>query len=48
MGVGLALTGFEWKGGGMKRNAWIALLSLAVVIVPVVLWWYRMERSSTA
>ena len=29
----------------MKRNAWIALLGLAVVIVPVALWWYRTERN---
>ncbi len=29
----------------MKRNAWIALLALAIAIVPVVLWWYRMERN---
>ena len=32
----------------MKRKAWIGLLGLAVAIVPLVLWWYRMEREATA
>ncbi len=32
----------------MKRKAWIALLGLAVAIVPLALWWYRMEREAAA
>lgn len=30
----------------MKRSIWIALLGLAVAIVPLALWWYRMERET--
>jgi hypothetical protein len=32
----------------MKRSAWIALLGLAVAIIPFALWRYRMERDATA
>ena len=48
LGVGLARTGSIRIGGGMKRKAWIGLLGLAVAMVPLALWWYRMERNATA
>lgn len=36
------------KGDGMKRKAWIGLLGLVVAMVPLALWWYRMERDTAA
>ena len=48
LGVGLAPTGSERKGVGMKRKAWIVLLGLAAAIVPLALWYYRMEREAAA
>ncbi len=48
LGVGPAPTGSERKGVGMKRKTWIALLGLAVAIVPLALWYYRMEREAAA
>ena len=32
----------------MKRKTWIALLGLAAAIVPLALWYYRMEREAAA
>ena len=32
----------------MKRKALIALAGLAVAIVPLALWWHRMEREAAA
>ena len=48
LGVGLALTKPSRKEGSMKRSVWIALLGLAVAIIPLALWWYRMEREAAA
>ena len=33
-------------GGSMKRTVWIALLGLAVAVVPLALWWFRVERNA--
>lgn len=40
----------DWQGKevSMKRKAWIALLGLAVAIVPFAVWRYRMEREAAA
>ena len=46
--MGLALTKPSRKEGSMKRSVWIALLGLAVAIIPLALWWYRMEREAAA
>lgn len=32
----------------MKRTTLFALVGLAVAIVPLALWWYRMEREAAA
>jgi len=32
----------------MKRTTLFALVGLAVAIVPLALWWYRMEREAPA
>lgn len=32
----------------MKRNALIAVVALAVAIIPFGLWWYRTERNAAA
>lgn len=36
------------RGGSMKRAALVALVGLAVVMVPFAMWWYRMEREAAA
>ncbi len=36
------------EGGLMKRTVLFALVGLAAVIVPLALWWYRMEREAVA
>ena len=48
LGVGSAPTGSVRKGVSMNRKAWIALLGLAAAIVPLALWYYRMEREAAA
>lgn len=35
-------------GGLMKRTTLVALAGLAVAIVPLALWWCRMERDAAA
>ena len=32
----------------MKRTVLFALVGLAVAMVPLVMWWYRMERETAA
>ena len=36
------------EGGLMKRTVLFALVGLAAVIVPIAMWWYRMEREAAA
>ena len=36
------------EGDLMKRTVLFALVCLVAVIVPIAMWWYRMEREAAA